>query len=87
MCIRDRAYRGRHFANYIMSTMISVAYAQGIRNFRIATHDKNDRVHNLVQNFGFVKRGKVYTCLLYTSVDDYRLFPINRVVLDHGKIA
>ncbi|MDC6078952.1 GNAT family N-acetyltransferase [Limosilactobacillus fermentum] len=28
---------------------------------RIATHDKNDRVHNLVQNFGFVKRGKVYT--------------------------
>ncbi|MGJ3805016.1 GNAT family N-acetyltransferase, partial [Limosilactobacillus fermentum] len=57
----DSAYRGRHFANYIMSTMISVAYAQGIRNFRIATHDKNDRVHNLVQNFGFVKRGKVYT--------------------------
>lgn len=57
----DSAYRGRHFANYIMSMMISVAYAQGIRNFRIATHDKNDRVHNLVQNFGFVKRGKVYT--------------------------
>ncbi|MCF0119619.1 MAG: GNAT family N-acetyltransferase [Limosilactobacillus mucosae] len=54
-------YRGKHFANYIMSHMITLAYDAGVRNFRIATHDKNDRVHNLVQNFGFVKRGQVYT--------------------------
>ncbi|MGY0255906.1 GNAT family N-acetyltransferase [Limosilactobacillus fermentum] len=57
----DSAYRGRHFANYIMSTLISVVMQKGSANSRIATHAKNDRVHNLVQNFGFVKRGKAYT--------------------------
>ena len=54
-------YRGKHFANYIMSTLISHAYDHGVRNIRISTHEKNERVHNLVQNFGFVQRGKVYT--------------------------
>ncbi len=54
-------YRGKHFANYIMSTLISIAYTNGVRNIRISTHEKNERVHNLVQNFGFVQHGKVYT--------------------------
>ncbi|HIX35477.1 MAG TPA: GNAT family N-acetyltransferase [Candidatus Limosilactobacillus merdigallinarum] len=54
-------YRGKHFANYIMSTLISIAYGHGVRNIRISTHELNKRVHNLVLNFGFVQRGKVYT--------------------------
>ena len=54
-------YRGKHFANYIMSTLISIAYQNGVRNIRISTHEKNERVHNLVLNFGFIQRGKVYT--------------------------
>ena len=57
----DSAYRRPSLRHYILWSLISVAYANGIRNFGIATHDNNDRVHNLVQNFGFVKRGKVYT--------------------------
>lgn len=54
-------YRGKHFANYIMSTLISFAYMNGVRNIRISTHEKNARVHSLVLSFGFIKRGKVYT--------------------------
>ena len=44
-----------------MSTLISIAYAKGVRDIRISTHEKNARVHQLVQTFGFIQRGKVYT--------------------------
>lgn len=54
-------YRGKRFANYILSTLISIAYAKGVRDLRISTHEKNVRVHQLVQKFGFLQRGKVYT--------------------------
>ena len=54
-------YRGKRFANYIMSTLIGIAYATGVRDLRISPHEKNARVHQLVQTFGFIQRGKVYT--------------------------
>lgn len=54
-------YRGKHFARIIMAVLISSAYRNGVRDIRISTHEKNKRVHNLVLDFGFVQRGKVYT--------------------------
>lgn len=63
-------YRGKHFARIIMSTLISIAYEKGVRDLRISTHEKNKRVHNLVLDYGFVQRGKVYTG---PSDDDLRV--------------
>lgn len=63
-------YRGKHFARIIMSTLISIAYGKGVRDLRISTHEKNKRVHNLVLDYGFVQRGKVFTG---PSDDDLRV--------------
>ena len=53
-----------------MSTLISIAYGKGVRDLRISTHEKNKRVHNLVLDYGFVQRGKVFTG---PSDDDLRV--------------
>ena len=51
---------GQHLSHYFFSNLISAAYRDGIRNFRIDTHDLNKRMQAIVTSFGYAFRGKIY---------------------------
>lgn len=59
LAISDK-YRGMRLANYFISSLLTLAYRQGFRNFRIDTHEKNMRTQALVEKFGFEYRGIIY---------------------------
>lgn len=50
-------FRGMHLSQFFLSNIISVTYAQGIRNFRIDTYQKNKIVQHIATSHGFEKRG------------------------------
>ncbi|MFT4147636.1 MAG: GNAT family N-acetyltransferase, partial [Micrococcaceae bacterium] len=52
-------YRGMGLSNILFSNLITIAYASGIRNLRVDTHEANIVVQSLVKNFGFEYRGIV----------------------------
>lgn len=54
-------FRGMRLATYLFSDLISIAYREGVRNFRISTHEKNMAMQKILAAFGFVERGTVYT--------------------------
>ncbi|MCW3779225.1 GNAT family N-acetyltransferase [Levilactobacillus namurensis] len=53
-------FGGQHLSHYFFSNLISAAYRDGIRNFRIDTHDLNKRMQAIVTSFGYAFRGKIY---------------------------
>lgn len=53
-------FRGMHLTGYFFSTLLSFAYAQGFRNFRVDTHEMNMRMQGLIKKFGFSYRGKIF---------------------------
>lgn len=54
------AFGGQHLSHFFFSNLISAAYRDGIRNFRIDTHDLNKRMQAIATNFGYQYRGKIY---------------------------
>lgn len=55
----SNVYRGQHLASYFLANLISIKYAQGIRNFRVDTFRKNLPMQRLALTNGFKKRGVV----------------------------
>lgn len=53
-------FRGMRLANYLFSNLLTLAYSQGFRNFRIDTHEKNLRTQGLIEKFGFEYRGRIF---------------------------
>lgn len=53
-------YAGQHLSHQFFSNLISAAYRDGIRNFRIDTHALNKRMQAIVTSFGYQHRGKIY---------------------------
>lgn len=55
-----KAFAGQHLSHFFLSNLISAAYAQGVRNFRIDTHAVNKRLQAMAKGFGYIHRGKIY---------------------------
>ncbi|WP_119317475.1 GNAT family N-acetyltransferase [Companilactobacillus formosensis] len=53
-------YAGQHLGKIFVSNLISHSYQNGIRNFRIDTHQLNKRMQALAKSSGYVHRGKIY---------------------------
>lgn len=53
-------FGGQHLSHFFFSNLISQAYRDGIRNFRIDTHDLNKRMQAVVTGLGYQYRGKIY---------------------------
>lgn len=53
-------FAGHHLSHFFFSNLISAAYRDGIRNFRIDTHEMNKRMQAIASNFGYIHRGKIY---------------------------
>ena len=54
------SFRGMHLTGYFLSNLLSLAYGQGFRDFRVDTHEMNIRMQGLIQKFGFSYRGKIF---------------------------
>ncbi|NRN83014.1 hypothetical protein IMAU60227_01051 [Lactobacillus helveticus] len=46
-------YRGMHLASYLLSSLISLHYAERVRNYRVDTFRRNEIVQHLVKDAGF----------------------------------
>ncbi len=53
-------FRGMHLTGYFLSNLLSLAYSQGFRDFRVDTHEMNIRMQGLIQKFGFSYRGQIF---------------------------
>ncbi|TSO26781.1 GNAT family N-acetyltransferase [Lactobacillus sp. LL6] len=53
-------FRGMHLADKFLSNIISVKYAEGVRNFRIDTSRKNKIVQHIATSHNFEERGIIY---------------------------
>lgn len=56
----SESYRGMHLADKFISNIISIKYAEGIRNFRIDTSRKNEIVQHIATSHNFEYRGIIY---------------------------
>ena len=54
------AHAGEHLGKLFVSNLISHSYQNGIRNFRIDTHELNQRMQVLATSTGYEHRGKIY---------------------------
>lgn len=63
-------YRGMHLASYLMSSLISMHYAEGVGNYRVDTFRTNDVVQHIVEDAGFVKRDNIKNT---DPIDPYRV--------------
>lgn len=53
-------YRGMHLADKFISNIISLKYAEGVKNFRIDTSCKNEIVQHIATSHNFEYRGIIY---------------------------
>jgi len=53
-------FGGQHLSHFFFSNLISAAYRDGIRNFRIDTHELNKRMQAIATKFGYQYRGTIY---------------------------
>lgn len=53
-------FAGQHLSHYFFSNLISQAYQQGIRNFRIDTHNMNQRMQAIATSLGYQYRGTIH---------------------------
>ena len=63
-------YRGMHLASYLLSSLISLHYAEGVRNYRGDTFRRNEIVQHLVKDAGFIERGTIKND---DPIDPYRV--------------
>ncbi|EEJ71975.1 GNAT family N-acetyltransferase [Lactobacillus ultunensis] len=63
-------YRGMHLASYLLSSLISMHYDQGVRNYRVDTFRTNEIVQHLVEDSGFTERGTIKND---DPIDPYRV--------------
>ena len=59
IAISDK-FRGVHLSSYLFSNLLSLAYNQGLRDFRIDTHEMNLRMQGLIEKIGFKYRGRIF---------------------------
>lgn len=52
-------YRGFGLSKLLFSNLITVGQLQKRSNFRFDTHEKNQRMQKIAQNFGFIRRGEI----------------------------
>lgn len=50
-------YRGHHLSKFLFSNLLTVGQMQGIKNFRLDTHEKNKPMQHIAEEFNFRKRG------------------------------
>ncbi|KRO04700.1 acetyltransferase [Levilactobacillus paucivorans] len=53
-------FRGQHLSHYFFSNLISAAYREGVRNFRVDTHQQNQQMQAIATTFGYKYRGTIY---------------------------
>lgn len=53
-------FRGKNLGKFLFATLLSVGYAQGIRNFRYDTHPINIPMKKIGESMGFTRRGIIY---------------------------
>lgn len=63
-------YRGMHLASYLLSSLISLHYAEDVRNYRVDTFRRNEIVQHLVKDAGFIERGTIKND---DPIDPYRV--------------
>lgn len=63
-------YRGMHLASYLLSSLISLHYAEGVRNYRVDTFRRNEIVQHLVKDAGFIERETIKND---DPIDTYRV--------------
>ena len=63
-------YRGMHLPTYLLSSLISLHYAEGVRNYRVDTFRRNEIVQHLVKDAGFIERGTIKND---DPIDPYRV--------------
>lgn len=63
-------HAGQNLSYYFFSNLISQAYAEGVRNFRIDTHDLNKRVQAIVARVGYTYRGTINVAYAVTNQAD-----------------
>jgi ribosomal protein S18 acetylase RimI-like enzyme len=56
----DSNYRGMALSKFFLSNLISLGNRVGFTNFRIDTHELNQRMQHLVQQFDFEYTGIIY---------------------------
>ena len=56
----SKDFAGQHLSHYFFSNLISTAYQAGIRNFRIDTHQMNQRMQAIALSLGYQFRGIVH---------------------------
>ncbi|WP_203637734.1 GNAT family N-acetyltransferase [Levilactobacillus wangkuiensis] len=52
-------FAGQHLSHYFFSNLISQAYQEGVRNFRIDTHAMNQRMQAIAGSLGYQYRGEI----------------------------
>lgn len=52
-------YRGQHMSGFLFSNLLTVGQMQGIKNFRLDTHQQNLPMQHLAESFNFRKRGTI----------------------------
>lgn len=68
-------FKGMNLARILLITLISKATDQNIYNFRVDTHELNQRMQHILNSLGFTKRG---TILVSNKFDPYRFgFELN----------
>lgn len=50
-------HHGEGLSNFLFSNLLTVGQMQGIKNFRLDTHEKNKAMQHLAEKFNFRKRG------------------------------
>lgn len=53
----SNTHRGQKLGRFFLSNLVSYGYSQGIKNFRIDTHELNIPMQNLINSFDFSYRG------------------------------
>ncbi|MFC6275272.1 GNAT family N-acetyltransferase [Levilactobacillus tangyuanensis] len=53
-------FRGMHLSQIFFSNLLSHAYNDGVRHFRIDTHEVNLRMQHIIKSFGYDYRGIIY---------------------------
>lgn len=56
----SKGFAGQHLSHTFFSNLISQAYQEGVRNFRIDTHRMNQRMQAIATSLGYQFRGIVH---------------------------
>lgn len=66
-------YRGKHFSDFLFSTLITTIYEMGYRDIRIDTHRLNKRMQHIIEKWNFKYCGIVKLPKNVDLLDNTRL--------------